>query len=203
VVFFSHGAIMGSIGAWVVVDEPVASAEAVVVLNTGLEVYPRLIQAAEIYRAGLVDYVVINGNRKTDVMRRLEADGFQPCCSWYADSVQVLRMHGVPEGKVIPISAEDAYDTITEARAVGREILNRNWKRIVVTTSKFHTRRARHIWKMVLEGRVDVKVAAARSDPYDPQKWWKDGRQVRWVLAEYGAWLYFWWNTHIMDGETS
>jgi len=69
VVFFSHGAIMGSIGAWVVVDEPVASAEAVVVLNTGLEVYPRLIQAAEIYRAGLVDYVVINGNRKTDVMR--------------------------------------------------------------------------------------------------------------------------------------
>jgi len=200
---FAFGPVMGKIGSWVVVDDPLESADAVVVLNTGLEYYPRLIQAAEIYTAGVVDYVVINGNRKTDVIRRLEAEGFRPCCSWYANSLQVLRMYGVPEEKVIPISAEDAYDTISEARAVGWEIRTRNWQRIVVTTSKFHTRRARHIWKMVLEGEVDVKVAAAQSDPYDPQRWWKKGRQVRWVLAEYGAWLFFWWNTTFMEGKPS
>jgi uncharacterized SAM-binding protein YcdF (DUF218 family) len=202
VIYFSFGALMRQLGRWIVVDETPTAADAVVVLNTGLEYYPRLIQAADIYRAGLVKFVLINGNRKTDSLRQLESEGFQPCCPWYANSLQVLSMYGVPSDKVIAVSAEDAYDTISEAEAVSTEVLQHNWKRIIVTTSKFHTRRARHIWQKVLQPNIDVTVVAARSDPYDPERWWKSGRQIRWVLAEYGAWIFFWWNQFFMNEES-
>ena len=33
------------------------------------------------------------------------------------------------------------------------------------------------------------------SNPYDAKGWWRDGRQIRWVLAEYGAWIYYGWKS--------
>ena len=122
------GKILAGMGRWVVLDEKPPYSDAIVVLNTGVEYYPRLIQAAEIYRHGLAGKVVINGNRKTDILRRLEDQGFKSDCPWYADSVSILTMLGVPEDKIIWISAEDAYDTVSEADAVGREIVRRDFK---------------------------------------------------------------------------
>jgi uncharacterized SAM-binding protein YcdF (DUF218 family) len=152
-----------------------------------------LVQAAEIYRQGLANKVVFNGNRKTDMLRQLEADGFRRCCPWYADALRIIVMGGVPQKDIIWISAEDAYDTVSEAEAVGRELIRRHLKKIILTTSKSHTRRARFIWRNMYENQLMVGMVAAKSDPYDPNNWWKDGRQVRWVLAEYGAWIYYWW----------
>jgi uncharacterized SAM-binding protein YcdF (DUF218 family) len=187
------GAILRTLGGLIVVDENPPRSDVVVVLNTGVEYYPRLIQAAGIYRSGLADHVLINGNRKTDTLREFEAQGFQRCCPWYADSVRILNMFGVPEDKIISISVEDAYDTVSEAEAVGRELIERQWTTVVVTTSKYHTRRAKYIWQKMYAGRLEIVMVSAKTDPYDPNAWWRDGRQIRWLLAEYGAWVFYWW----------
>jgi uncharacterized SAM-binding protein YcdF (DUF218 family) len=187
------GAILRTMGRLIVVDETPPRADVVVVLNTGVEYYPRLIQAADIYRLELVDYVVINGNRKTDMLREFETKGFKPCCPWYANSVSILNMFGVPADKIIRISIEDAYDTVSEADAVGRVLLKKKWTTVIVTTSKYHTRRAKFIWQKMYVDRLTISMVSAKSDPYDPHKWWKDGRQIRWLLAEYGAWVFYWW----------
>ena len=187
------GALFRLLGNLVVADQKASPADAVVVLNTGIEYYPRLIQAADLYRQGLAANVVINGDRKTDTLRDLERKGFKACCPWYADSVSILAMLGVPEDKIIRISNEDAYDTVSEADAVGRELIKRNWTAVIITTSKYHTRRAKFIWQKMYKNRITIFMVSAKTDPYDPDNWWKDGRQIRWVLAEYGAWLYYWW----------
>jgi uncharacterized SAM-binding protein YcdF (DUF218 family) len=192
IVIFS-GTILRTMGRLIVVDENPPQADAVVVLNSGIEYYPRLIQAADIYQHGLVRNVVINGNRKTDNLRELEAKGFKRCCPWYADSVRILTMFGVPEDKIIWISAEDAYDTVSEADTVGKEMIRRNFTKVIITTSKYHTRRAKFIWKKLYETQLTVVMVSAKTDPYDPDNWWKDGRQIRWLLAEYGAWVFYWW----------
>ncbi|UCD79756.1 MAG: YdcF family protein [Desulfobacterales bacterium] len=191
-VFFS-GAILRQLGSLIVVDEKPPYSDAVVILLTGVDYYPRLIQAADIYGRQLARKVVINGNRKTDILRELEDKGFERCCPWYTESVRILTMLGVAEKDIIPISAENAYDTVSEAQAVGAELIRRNLSKVIVTTSKFHTRRAKFIWQNMYANRLSVYVSPAASDPYDPQKWWKDGRQIRWVMAEYGAWIYYWW----------
>ena len=187
------GVIPRMVGNWVVTDEQPHRSDAVVVLNTGIEYYPRLIQAADIYRQGLVDTVVINGNRKTDTLRELEAGGFKRCCPWYADAVKILAMYGVPEDKIIWISVEDAYDTVSEADIVGAELIKRKFVSLILTTSKYHTRRVKYIWEQMYQNQLTIFMVSAKTDPYDPDTWWKDGRQIRWLLAEYGAWIYYGW----------
>jgi uncharacterized SAM-binding protein YcdF (DUF218 family) len=187
------GAILRTMGGLIVVDEIPPRADAVVELNTGVEYYPRLIQAADIYRQGLVEHVIINGNRKTDPLRKLEAKGFNRCCPWYADRVSILKILGVPENKIIWISIEDAYDSVSEADAVGKELIDKKFKTVIVTTSKYHTGRAKFIWEKLYANQLTVFMVSAKTDPYDPDNWWKDGRQIRWLLAEYGAWVYYWW----------
>ena len=191
--FVFSGVFLRKMGDMIVVDDKVPAADAAVVLSTGIEYYPRLIQAASLYRQGMAKNIVINGNRKTDILRDLEAQGFKSCCPWYSDSVSILTMLGVPEDKIFPISIEDAYDTVSEAEAVGRELIKRKWTTVIITTSKYHTRRAKFIWQKMFNKQLNIYMVSAKTDPYDPDSWWKDGRQIRWVLAEYGAWIYYWW----------
>ncbi len=185
--------ILGSIGRFPVHDDPPTPSDAVVVLYTGVEYYPRLIEAARLYNAGLAKTILLNGNRKTDVLRRLEKKGFVSCCDWSENYIRILGLLGVPRESILAVNAEDVYDTISEARAVGPVLLERGIQSILLTTSKSHTRRARHIWNRLFGDRLTIRSVAAESDPYDPEAWWRHGRQIRWVLAEYGAWLYYGW----------
>jgi uncharacterized SAM-binding protein YcdF (DUF218 family) len=199
--FVFSGTILSSIGELLVVDEPPVRSDAAVVLNTGLEYYSRLIQAADLYRKGFAQKVVINGNRKSEVLKGLEKQGFRVCCPWYEESVRILELLGVPRKKIVTISVEDAYDTVSEAKAVGKSLLQSGISRIIISTSKSHTRRARFIWKSQFQDRLSIRMAAASSDPYSPEGWWKEGRQVKWVLAEYGAWLYYFWKEFSCSGQ--
>ena len=103
----------------------------------------------------------------------------------------MLEMLGVPREQILTISAEDAYDTVTEAAIVGRELLKQGISSVIVTTSKFHSRRAHYIWTKTFSDQLQVHTIAARLDPFDPANWWRDNRQARWVLAEYGGWFHY------------
>ena len=191
--YFSLGRILGGLGDFIIYRETVQPSDAVIVLNTGLEYYPRLIEAADLYREGFAKRVVINGNRKDDVLRNLEEKGFSRCCPWDEESLRILEMFGVPRERVLSISVEDAYDTVTEASAVGKKIIRHGYGSIIITTSKYHSRRAHYIWTKMYKDKFAIYTVAAKADPFDPEAWWKEGRQIRWVMAEYGAWVYYWW----------
>jgi uncharacterized SAM-binding protein YcdF (DUF218 family) len=191
--YLTSGSILTAVGNLLVADEKPMRSDAAIVLNTGVELYPRLMEAGMLYQKGLVARVVVNGNRKTDVMRELEREGFRSCCPWYENLLRILSLMGVPREDVLAVSAEDAYDTVSEAEIVGKKILQKGLSRVIITTSKYHTRRARFIWSRLYKDQLIICAVAAKTDPYDPQGWWKEGRQIRWVLAEYGGWVYDWW----------
>ncbi len=195
--------LLSFLGECLVFDDTPIPSDGVVVLNTGLEYYPRLIEAADLYNKGLVKKIILNGNRKTNTIRELEKKGFEPCCHWCEDRLKILYLYGIPKDSVLCISAENVYDTISEARAVGPELAKIGIKTIIVTTSKFHTRRAHHIWKKLFGDQMSVLTVSAKTDPFKPHGWWKHGRQVRWVLAEYGAWLYYYWKINRGDAVNS
>ncbi len=187
------GFILTRVGRFLICNQKPFAADAVVVLSTGVEYYPRLMEAADLFRKGFARKVVINGNRKTDVLRELEKRGFEKCCPWHEETVRILEVLGVPRKDVLPINAEDAYDTVSEAKIVGRQLMERGFKRLIITTSKSHTCRAYHIWSSMFKGEMFICTVSAKTDPFDVNGWWKQGRQIRWVLAEYGAWIYYGW----------
>ncbi len=136
--------------------------------------------------------MVINGNRKTDFIRQLESRGFTAPSPWHENPVALLMFFGVPKERVVIIDAEDAYDTVSEAAITGNQLFEQEIRSVIITTSKFHTRRARHIWQRQYGDRLEIQMTAADGDPFDPKGWWHSGRQIRQLLAEYGAWLYYW-----------
>lgn len=189
----AHDKILTGIGSFLIVEDIPQKADAAVVLNGGVDIYPRLIEAASLYKQVKADKVVINGNRKTDILRGLEDSGFATPCKWYAESIGILTHLGVAKDHIIAISAEDAYDTISEAKIVGEILINNNMTSVIITTSKFHSRRARYIWNNLYNGKLQIYIAPAPDDLFNPARWWKNGRQIRWVLSEYGAWVYYYW----------
>lgn len=190
---------LGALGRFLVHEDDLAKSDAVVVLNTGVEIYPRLMQAAEIYRGGWAQQVVVNGNRKSDELRKLENMGFEPGCPWYENHFRILSLLGVPRQRIRAISAENAYDTISEAVAVGEKLADSGIRSVLIVTSKYHSRRAGYIWKRLFGERLSVRMVAAQSDPFAAGGWWKEGRQIRWVLAEYGAWPFGMWKLRRLE----
>jgi uncharacterized SAM-binding protein YcdF (DUF218 family) len=158
----------------VVNDQPQRS-DAIVVLSTGIEYYSRRVEAAALYREGYGERVVINGSRKSKVLRELEEKGFVPVSTWYEDSFRLLSLLGVPRDRVLTISAEDAYDTMSESKIAGRELLKAGLARIIITTSKFHTRCARYIWQRNFPDRLSIRAIPARIAPYNSGAWRKHG----------------------------
>lgn len=189
----SYKLILTGVGSFLVHEDLPRHADAAVVLNTGVEYPYRLLEAAQLYKEGHVDQVVINGNRKSKLQKQLETEGFQFAAPWYEDSVRILELKGVPRDKIQMIEVPDAYDTISEAEAVGVELIQRSIYRITVTTSKSHTSRASYIWKNAFPKKLEINTAGARQDPFSAEGWWKDARQIRWVLAEYGARVFYYW----------
>lgn len=173
-------------------DENPTPAEAAVVLATGVDYPERLIEAAHLYEKGLVRKVIIDGDRKSEALKELETRGYVDPCRWSASPVAILKFLKVEEEDIIVIDAPDAFDTASEAKAVGTVLLKNRFSKLIITTSKFHTRRAGYIWRKAFPGQFDIQVAAAGNDPFDPKAWWKQGRQVRQLLGEYGGWLHYW-----------
>ena len=101
ILYFSHTRILTSIGEFLVVDENPVLSDAVLVLNTGMEYYPRLIEAADLFRSGYVEKIIINGNRKTETLRELEKIGFRYCCPWYEERVRILELLNIPKDNVL------------------------------------------------------------------------------------------------------
>ena len=200
ILYWGSDSVLSAIGKALIVHTSPVPSKAAVVLNTDQEYYSRLTEAAQLYMAGLVKIIILNGNRKTEALKQIEADGFTPACAWYEDYLRILSLYGVNQNDVICISAEDVYDTVTEAEAVGPQILARGIDQILLITSQFHTRRAGFIWHQRFQGRLQIQTIGARTDPFDPNHWWQSGRQVRWVLAEYGAWLYYGWKQLTQTG---
>ncbi|THB81686.1 MAG: YdcF family protein [Desulfobacteraceae bacterium] len=185
-----HRPILNRAGQFLVVDHSDVNTDAIIVLNTGLEYYPRLIEAASLFNRGIADTIIVNGNRKTDALRDLENLGFVPGCPWNDAHLRILKLLDVPQDRVVSVSLEDAYDTVTEAHGLLKVLQKQGLKKVTITTSKFHTRRALYIWQQMLGPEIQVYVTSAKADPFDPAGWWSEGRQIRWVLAEYGAWVY-------------
>lgn len=191
--YFSRASWLSYLGHSLVVDDPSAIAEVAIVLTTGVDYLPRLLQAAQLYRDKRVKKVLINGNRKTDAIRQLEKQGFIPACEWSENSLRILEMYGVPRQQVWAVSAENVFDTVSEAQTIKPFLINNGVNSLIITTSKFHSRRARYVWRKVMGKEEGIYTSAATDDPFDPGSWWQHGRQVKQVMGEYGGMAYYIW----------
>src|SRR4029078_5789381 len=74
-------------------------------------------------------------------------------------------------------------------RAMAQE---RHWRRVIIVTSKYHTRRAGFAFRRGLEGTGAVPIVpASRYDASDPAQWWRRRADFRFAGSEWVKLLFY------------
>ena len=78
--------------------------------------------------------------------------------------------------------ATSTFDEAEDALALGKR---EKWKRIIIVTDEFHTRRAHLAFQKVFEGSgIEVQVAGAPNEVFAIDDWWQSDRGILAYMGE-------------------
>lgn len=131
----------------------------------------RILKAVELYRAGMAPKLLVSG--PAGLYGQTEDQL----------AIAYARSHGGGDVPYIPLPHK-ADSTVTEARAVLGELRRNGCGSVLVVTSDFHTRRAGNILSREWPG-ITVHMAAAPTDTFDAQSWWRKRMYQKTVFFEW------------------
>src|SRR5439155_22605989 len=106
-------------------------------------------------------------------------------------SRRVLLAQGVPS-EAIRVLGEHNSNTADEVRAVARELNAAGGGRVILVTSKYHTRRVKVLWHAIAGGDPDAIVRYTSDDPFEPARWWRNTADALSVSREWFGLLNAW-----------
>jgi uncharacterized SAM-binding protein YcdF (DUF218 family) len=168
------------IAYWLVVADPLARAQAIVVL--GGSVPFRAMEAAALYQQGWAVEVWLTRGRAPAEEKGLARLGLE-VGGEAALNRQVLDRLGVP-ADAIRVLAEGVRNTVEEVQLIARELGRTGGSRVILVTSKPHSRRVQATWRALVGEAPQAVVRYAREDPYDPAHWWQQTRDALAVSHE-------------------
>src|SRR6266436_1762519 len=178
--------IFFGVGRWLVVEDPLVKARAIVVLSGAMPL--RAIEAAKLYRQGYAPEIWLT--HSTEPGATLEEMGILFAGEDHYNAL-VLIHEGVPPEAIHTlkppiVNTADEIKVIAPALAPGKD------GTVILVTTKAHTRRVRLLWRRLAPGQGRAIVHAASGDPFDPRHWWRttsDALDVaREVLGLLNAW---------------
>lgn len=175
-----------NVGKWLVVQDPLQNAQAIVVLSGGLPV--RAIEAAQIYHQGYAQEIWLTAPAEPHAS--LAALGI-PYEGEEDYSRKILEREGVPS-RSIRLLSPPILNTADEIRAVDSELQAAGGKTVIIVTSKAHTRRVRALWKKLVKGRYQAVVRPATNDSFDAAHWWRNTHDALDVVREVLGLLNVW-----------
>ncbi len=166
------------VGRWLVVQDPLAKAQAIVVLSGRMPL--RAMEAAKLYREGYAPRVWLT--HSTEPGATLAAMGIPFFGEEYYDSL-VLMHEGVP-ADAIRVLQPPIVNTADEIAAVSATMASEKDSTVIIVTSKVHTRRVRILWNRLAAGRGRAIIRPASDDPFEPGHWWRTTGDALDVLRE-------------------
>jgi uncharacterized SAM-binding protein YcdF (DUF218 family) len=178
--------IFFGVGRWLVVEDPLVKAKAIVVLSGAMPL--RAIEAAKLYRGGYAPEIWLT--HSTEPGETLEEMGIPFAGEDHYDT-RVLIHEGVPP-EAIHVLEPPIVNTADEIKVAAAALARGNAGTVIFVTTKVHTRRVRLLWRRLAPGQGRAIVRAASSDPFDPRHWWRTTSDaldvVREVLGLLNAW---------------
>jgi len=83
-----------------------------------------------------------------------------------------MELLGVPAGKITSLEGK-AQNTVEEVRLIAGLLKDRKEGRVILVTSKYHSRRLKATWSALIGDSPRAIVRYAKEDPFDPESWWR------------------------------
>ena len=170
------------LGRALVVEDPTQHADAIVVLAGARA--ERWLGAIDLLKAGDAPRIVLSQGATQDGESYLAKRGITLPSEADVARDAMLKL-GVPAAAIEMLPGRPD-NTAAEAVYTRRLAERSGWRRIIVVTSKEHTRRARLAFRRALAGSNVVPIVrASRYDSSDPAHWWRSRAAVRNTLFEW------------------
>jgi uncharacterized SAM-binding protein YcdF (DUF218 family) len=183
-IYFSPETVLPPIAKFFVVSEEPSRADGIVVLLGG-DSPDRIQRAYELYQRGLAPRIIFGkGFIDQEALERMPKNfrWIEPGTRY----VVALRSLQVPDTSVEEVDTSDAFDTSSELTKIAIAARERGYKKLLLVSSASHMRRVTKIWKRVAPDIEGIPVAA---DDSGVETWWKDGRWIRALGYEAGAYV--------------
>jgi uncharacterized SAM-binding protein YcdF (DUF218 family) len=178
-IVFNHRVLLTRYAELFSVHNAAPGADALVVLGGGVET--RFPYAIELYRQGYADTILMTDLRSPN----LGVPGLD--CSQRKVAF-ALRDHYEPAALLLVVPSnsgagavstfDEAWDLLVYSRAKG-------YKRIIIVTDAFHTRRALYAFRKVFEDSgVTVEAMGAPNAMFNEQNWWLSDRGLKCYVLE-------------------
>lgn len=177
----THRPLLRATGQALVVDDPREPAEAIVVVAGGTP--SREETAAELFRNGWAPRVLVSRQFVAGRVQRLIDMGVRRL-DFQGESVAALERYGVPRDAIVTLD-QPVEITETELRLVAAVARDHGWRRLILVTSPFHTRRVQLVWRRESGGSIEGRLATAPDECTAADAWWRRRRCSEFVLHEY------------------
>lgn len=165
-------------GRWLVREDALTHADAIVVLSGGLPY--RAEGAADIYHHGYAPEIWLTQPESPSPALATMGIHFVGEEEY---SREVLIHQGVPPA-AIHILPGVIVDTEQEIDEISREMRDDHASSVIIVTSPEHTRRVRALWIRLADRNQKAIVRAAPEDPFDPNHWWRNTHDAYAVARE-------------------
>jgi uncharacterized SAM-binding protein YcdF (DUF218 family) len=170
--------IFFGVGRWLVVEDPLVKARAIVVLSGAMPL--RAIEAAKLYRQGYAPEIWLTHSAEPG--ETLEEMGI-PFAGEDHYNTRILIHEGVP-AEAIHVLEPPIVNTADEIRVIGATVRRGKGGAVILVTTKAHTRRVRLLWRRLAPHQGRAIVRAATGDSFDPRRWWRTTSDALDVLRE-------------------
>jgi uncharacterized SAM-binding protein YcdF (DUF218 family) len=170
-------------------EDRLEHADAIFVLaGTRLE---RPLEAVDLYKAGWAPRIVLSPGRPDPAERLARERGIVFPLESELQRDALIHL-GVPASAIV---ADDGSvdNTASEANLLRAMVIANHWHRVIVVTSKYHTRRAGFAFRRGLAGTGATPIIrASKYDLFDPAQWWRNRADVRFGGREWVALILYW-----------
>ncbi len=176
------------LGAWLVVEDPLEKADAIFVLGGTL--FERPLEAADLYHDGWAPRMLLMRQIADAGEAEMQRRGI-PFQREIDIQIDALTRLGVPRDAIQILDEQDS--TKDEANTLRDLVVANHWSKVIVVTSKQHTRRA----GLVMDRRLAPTGAraimrASRYDRTEVDTWWHRRGTLRFTLFETQRLIAYW-----------
>jgi uncharacterized SAM-binding protein YcdF (DUF218 family) len=184
-IYIFRAPILRSFALLLIKEDSLQKADALFVLSgAGFE---RGNEAARVFAKGLVPKIICTGANPEIEFKVFGIDTLES-----EVTVADLRRLGVPDSAIVKLP--EGTSTREEAVVILNYCLANHLKKVIVLSSKLHTRRVNKVFrKKFKDAGITLLVHGAPPLSFDERQWWRDEEGMIAVNNEWMKTFYYWW----------